>query len=211
MTALATCHGTFGEGEGRLPKLVGGAGTLRGDRQKPRSAVIGRLRRHCATTLTAPCRCRRHTHCQPMTFMLCPPIFRTARHDATKMSKRKTPLTDISAAKSAAFQALALALLIGAAAPASAQSAAAEGQKIAFDRGKGNCLTCHDIKGGDLPGTIGPALKDIKSKYPDRNELVAIVTDETKRNPQTVMPPFGRNRLLSEQEINAVVDFLQTL
>jgi len=109
---------------------------------------------------------------------------------------------------------LILALLAGAAVatpPACAQSAAAEGQKIAFDRGKGNCLTCHDIKGGDLPGTIGPQLSDIKSKYPDRNDLVAIVTDETKRNPQTVMPPFGRNRILSEQEINAVVDFLQTL
>jgi sulfur-oxidizing protein SoxX len=110
--------------------------------------------------------------------------------------------------------ALVLALMIGIAAtgrPARAQSAAAEGQKIAFDRGKGNCLTCHDIKGGDLPGTIGPPLADIKSKYPDRNELVAIVTDETKRNPLTVMPPFGRNRILTEQEINAVVDFLQTL
>ena len=109
---------------------------------------------------------------------------------------------------------LALALLIGAtifSGPARAQSAAAEGQKIAFDRGKGNCLTCHDIKGGDLPGTIGPELKDIKSKYPDRNDLVAIVNDETKRNPQTVMPPFGRNRILTEQEINAIVDFLQTL
>ena len=112
------------------------------------------------------------------------------------------------------MQALALTLLIGAAAPvspASAQSAAAEGQKLAFDRGKGNCLTCHEIKGGDFPGTIGPALKDIKSKYPDRNDLVAIVFDETRRNPQTVMPPFGRNRILTEQEINAVVDFLQTL
>jgi sulfur-oxidizing protein SoxX len=129
------------------------------------------------------------------------------------MSKRKTPLTDHPFAKPAVFPALALALLIGAlasASPARAQSAA-EGQKIAFDRGKGNCLTCHEIKGGDLPGTIGPPLKDIKSKYPDRNELVAIITDETKRNPQTVMPPFGRNRILSEQEINAVVDFLQTL
>jgi len=116
--------------------------------------------------------------------------------------------------KPALIPAIALILLIGAAAsagPASAQSAAAEGQKIAFDRGKGNCLTCHEIKGGDLPGTIGPALKDIKSKYPDRSELVAILTDETKRNPQTVMPPFGRNRMLTEQEINAVVDFLQTL
>ncbi len=93
---------------------------------------------------------------------------------------------------------------------AQAQSGAADGQKIAFDRAKGNCLTCHDIKGGDLPGTIGPQLKDLKAKY-DRGELIAIVTDETKRNPQTVMPPFGRNHILTEQEINAVVDFLQTL
>src|ERR1700693_4315623 len=28
----AACHGTFGEGEGRFPKLVGGKGTLRDDR-----------------------------------------------------------------------------------------------------------------------------------------------------------------------------------
>ena len=107
----------------------------------------------------------------------------------------------------------ALTLTIGvlaSASPASAQSVS-EGQKLAFDRGKGNCLTCHVIKGGDLPGSIGPELKDIKTKYPDRNDLVAIISDETKRNPQTVMPPFGRNRILTEQEINAVVDFLQTL
>ena len=94
---------------------------------------------------------------------------------------------------------------------AHAQSAVADGQKLAFDRGKGNCLTCHVIKGGDLPGTIGPELKDIKSKYPDRNELVAIIFDETKRNPQTMMPPFGRNRILTDKEIDAIVDFLQTL
>lgn len=106
--------------------------------------------------------------------------------------------------------------LAGAPAIAQAQSAnvapnVAEGQKLAFDRSKGNCLTCHDIKGGDLAGTIGPPLVDIKSKYPDRKELVAIVSDETKRNPTTVMPPFGRNHILTEQEISAVVDFLQTL
>jgi len=110
--------------------------------------------------------------------------------------------------QSIAFAALALALL---APPARAQSSVAEGQRLAFDRGKGNCLTCHEIKGGELPGTIGPALKDIKSKYPDRNELVAILTDETRRNPQTMMPPFGRNRILTSEEINAIVDFLETL
>lgn len=122
-------------------------------------------------------------------------------------------MTSTSSTKPALIPALALAFLIGAgfASAASAQSTVAEGQQLAFDRSKGNCLTCHEIKGGDLPGTIGPPLKDIKGKYPDRNELVAILTDETKRNPRTVMPPFGRNRILTEQEINAVVDFLQTL
>ncbi len=104
-----------------------------------------------------------------------------------------------------------LAFAAGLASPAQAQSAVAEGRKLAFDRGKGNCLTCHVIKGGDLPGTIGPELKDLKAKYPDRNELVAIIFDETKRNPQTMMPPFGRNRILTDQEISAIVDFLQTL
>ena len=121
-----------------------------------------------------------------------------------------TALIAPSRSKSASFAAFALTLL-AATAPARAQSAIAEGQKLAFDRAKGNCLTCHDIKGGDLPGTIGPALKDIKNKYPDRKELVAILTDETTRNPQTMMPPFGRNRILTNEEINAIVDFLETL
>lgn len=31
----AACHGTFGEGEGRYPKLVGGNGTLTADRPEP--------------------------------------------------------------------------------------------------------------------------------------------------------------------------------
>ena len=116
--------------------------------------------------------------------------------------------------KSAPVPAAALALLLGLLAsslPAAAQSAASEGEKLAFDRSKGNCLTCHVIKGGVLPGSIGPELSDIKSKYPDRSELVAILQDATKRNPQTVMPPFGRKRILTHKEINAIVVFLQTL
>lgn len=122
-------------------------------------------------------------------------------------------MTNHCSTKSAFIPALALALLIGAASisPASAQSAAAEGQQLAFDRSKGNCLTCHAIQGGILPGSIGPELSDIKTKYPDRNDLIAILHDATKRNPLTVMPPFGRNRILNDKEINAIVDFLQTL
>ena len=92
-----------------------------------------------------------------------------------------------------------------------ASAAPSAGEKLAFDRGKGNCLTCHEIKGGDSPGNLGPPLADMKARFPNRADLIAIISDETKRNPQTVMPPFGRNRILTEKEINAIVDFLQTL
>ena len=85
-----------------------------------------------------------------------------------------------------------------------------DGKSLAFDRAKGNCLTCHEIKGGDSPGNVAPALNDMKSRFPDRKELVAIISDETKRNPQTVMPPFKRNLILNDQEIEAIVDFLYT-
>ena len=128
------------------------------------------------------------------------------------MTFAKTPRNDaLTALSRTPVLLLLLAIAAGLATPARAQSAVAEGRKLAFDRSKGNCLTCHVIKGGDLPGTIGPELKDMKARYPDRNELAAIIFDETKRNPQTMMPPFGRNRILTEQEISAIVDFLETL
>jgi sulfur-oxidizing protein SoxX len=85
-----------------------------------------------------------------------------------------------------------------------------EGQKLAFSRAKGNCLVCHAIKGGPDPGDIGPPLEDMKARFPDRKELIAIVGDATKRNPLTVMPPFKRNLIINDQEIEHIVDFLYT-
>ena len=135
-------------------------------------------------------------------------------NDVINRALREPPLRIIPLTKSVPLPALAASLLLAVTVTsfsARAQSAAAEGEKLAFDRNKGNCLTCHEIKGGSQAGNIAPPLTDIKSKYPNRADLVAIVNDETQRNPQKVMPPFGRNRILTEKEINAIVDFLQTL
>ncbi len=109
--------------------------------------------------------------------------------------------------------ALALALVAGGAPLAvRAQGApASSGQAIAFDRTKGNCLACHTMRGSDVPSNVGPELSDLKSRYPNRADLVAILTNEEARNPQTIMPLFGRNLILSPQEIEQVVDFLYTL
>ena len=62
-----------------------------------------------------------------------------------------------SARRAGLFTTLALFGSLAASQAAYAQSAAAEGEKIAFDRSKGNCLTCHEMKGGTLAGSIGPA------------------------------------------------------
>jgi len=92
-----------------------------------------------------------------------------------------------------------------------ADTPAQQGQTIAFDRTKGNCLACHTMRGSDVPSNVGPELTDLKSKYPNREDLVAILQNEEARNPQTVMPLFGRNLILTHDEIERVVDFLYTL
>jgi sulfur-oxidizing protein SoxX len=106
------------------------------------------------------------------------------------------------------FVLIGVSLFVGSA--AYAQSAPMPGQTLAFDRSKGNCLTCHVIAGGDAPGNVAPPLSDMKTRFPNRSELAAIIYDETKRNPLTVMPPFGRNLILTHDEIEAVIDFLYT-
>lgn len=94
---------------------------------------------------------------------------------------------------------------------ASGQTSVEQGKVLAFGRKKGNCLACHTMKGGALAGNIGPVLSGMKARFPDRKTLFSHVWDEARYNPMTVMPPFGRNKILSKQEIQKIVDFLYTL
>ena len=94
---------------------------------------------------------------------------------------------------------------------AKAQSVVEQGKEIAFDRKKGNCLACHQIEGGSLPGNIGPPLIAMKARFPDKAKLRAQVWDSTKSNINSIMPPFGREQILSESEIDKIVEFVYTL
>ncbi len=91
------------------------------------------------------------------------------------------------------------------------ESVIAEGQQIAFDRKLGNCLACHKIEGGDLPGNIGPPLVAMKARFPDKAKLRSQIWDSTRNNPNSMMPPFGRHEILTEAQIDKVVEFVYSL
>ncbi len=91
------------------------------------------------------------------------------------------------------------------------KSVVEEGKKLAFDRKKGNCLACHAIEGGDLPGNIGPPLVAMKARFPDKAKLHAQIYDARKSNPHTIMPPFGPHKILNDEEIDKIVEFIYTL
>jgi len=85
------------------------------------------------------------------------------------------------------------------------------GKKIAFHRKKGNCLACHAIAGGKLPGNIGPPLVNMKQRFPNKADLKAQIGNATINNPNSIMPPYGAHKILSEKELDQVVEFIYSL
>ena len=96
-------------------------------------------------------------------------------------------------------------------APVASADAIEKGKQIAWDRKKGNCLTCHMVEGGQQTGNVGPPMVAMKARYPNKADLRAQLWDPTKRNPMTSMPPFGRNHILTEEEIDLVTEYIHSL
>ena len=89
--------------------------------------------------------------------------------------------------------------------------AVAAGRLIAHDVYKGNCLACHQVPGDPAASSlasIGPPLAGMRQRFPERSALRQQIWDATARNPYSVMPPFGRHRILTEQEIDLVLDYI---
>lgn len=90
----------------------------------------------------------------------------------------------------------------------------AAGRTLAIDIAKGNCLACHAVPGDTQAVTsanIGPPLVGIRSRFPQRERLLEQIRDPMRFNPDTVMPPFGKHGILTDEEIERIVDYLYTL
>ena len=98
------------------------------------------------------------------------------------------------------------------------------GLRIALDRAKGNCVTCHEVPlAVDFPGNLGPPLSGVGERY-SAGELRLRLVDSKQINPDSNMPSYYRvagltavrsafagRPILTAQEIEDVVAYLQTL
>lgn len=96
--------------------------------------------------------------------------------------------------------------------PGSAQDSAA--LDLFVRPGKGHCIACHQLPPGMGPETrndVGPRLEGARMRELGRNALRDILKDPTRRNADTVMPPYGRHRLLDDREIDRLTELLHAL
>jgi sulfur-oxidizing protein SoxX len=88
------------------------------------------------------------------------------------------------------------------------------GKEIAFNNRKGNCLACHGmptVPDAVATGLYGPPLIAMSARFPDKAKLRAQIWDATAFNPSSTMIPFGKHKVLTEAEIDKVVDFIYGL
>lgn len=97
------------------------------------------------------------------------------------------------------------------------KSAEISGWCAAVNRRKGNCLACHVMitpkwpEGFPEGGNTAPPLVSMKARFADRDKLFAQIYDARDTNEHSLMPPFGTHNMLSDKQINNIIDFLYTL
>ena len=89
-----------------------------------------------------------------------------------------------------------------------------EGRDLFTRPERGNCIACHQLLEGAGPtvrADVGPRLDATRLRGWDRSRLRDLIEDPTRTNPDTVMPPYGRHRILDAREIDRIIDFLHAL
>jgi sulfur-oxidizing protein SoxX len=98
------------------------------------------------------------------------------------------------------------------------------GRRLALDRSKGNCVTCHELPlDADFQGNLGPPLTGVADRY-EPGELRLRIVDTKRINPDSNMPSYyrveGLNRvrrdwagrpMLEAQEVEDILAYLLTL
>ena len=89
-----------------------------------------------------------------------------------------------------------------------------KGKELVMSVTKGNCIACHSVPNeSDIVSlaNIGPPFVNLKARFPNRADLEKKIWDPTFSNPNTIMPPFGKHKILTIAEIHQIIDYLYSL
>ena len=89
-----------------------------------------------------------------------------------------------------------------------------KGKALVVSVAKGNCIACHSIPSeSDIVSlaNIGPPFLNLKARFPNKADLEKKIWDPTFSNPNTIMPPFGKHKILTITEIHQIIDYLYSL
>jgi sulfur-oxidizing protein SoxX len=93
-------------------------------------------------------------------------------------------------------------------------SLAADAPESFTRQDKGYCIACHQLPAGFGPESrndVGPRLEGERMRALGKQKVREIIEDATQANPDSVMPPFGRHRILDAREIDRLTEFLNAL
>ncbi len=86
------------------------------------------------------------------------------------------------------------------------------GKKLVNDRTRGgSCLACHVFPDASLAGNVGFDLSLIGLWGRSDERLFNYIYDPRQYNPDTVMPPWGKHKIFTKNEIKDIVSYLKTL
>lgn len=105
-------------------------------------------------------------------------------------------------------------LLLAALPSLAAAQAPADALALYTRADKGRCIACHQLPQGSGPATradLGPRLEGARMRELGRARLRELIEDPMRGNPETIMPPYGRHRILEAAEIQRLVEFLHAL
>jgi sulfur-oxidizing protein SoxX len=108
--------------------------------------------------------------------------------------------------------ALACAAVAAAALPAVGETLS--GAELFTRADQGHCVACHEVASAAPSARrsdVGPKLEGARMRALGRERLRALLTDPMASNPETLMPPYGRHRILDAAEIERVIDYLYAL
>ena len=80
------------------------------------------------------------------------------------------------------------------------------GQQLAFDRSKGNCLACHTMTGSDVPSNVGPELSNSGTRLKP-GWIAAWLSKPQAYKPGTLQPDYN----LSSADARALTAYLSGL